>query len=565
MLNRGDNVSGFAVLDEVGRGGMATVYRARQTDLDREVALKVLSPHLATDDRLVARFQREARAAASLSHPNIVPIYTVGSHGGLHYFVMKLVDGHTLADTLAAQVSLSMQEVTALMQPVCSAAQHAHDSGVVHRDLKPSNILIATDGHPYVTDFGVAKVLEASGLTETGLTLGTAHYMAPEQVLGHDVDRRADVYSLGVVAFHMLTGTVPFDGETPYAIALGHVQSEPPSLDALAPHVPEAVGAVIRRAMAKAPEDRPESAEAFSRDLTAACNGTDMTVREWPPVEHAGGEGMLAFPLEAVAEPPMTPTPKPPGGPVAPIAPQAPDVVAEARQPVDWDGLMVTGAWPSALLLLICGLVGLVTSTVLLAVGIGAGAVGAVLAMPPLVVGVLLLASAAARSRRPHGAGRPRRPSLAIRGRWPERGLAKVIDLLLFTIPTIALYLFAFAAVEELLEHLGVPLIGHRLVGELWLPASLVTNGLYYALLGMSGRQTLGKRLIGLRVTGSGGCSLGRTESTRRMLWEFALVGLGGLLWGAGLLDYAWPLWDPDGNALHDHLSRTRVVRASHA
>ena len=252
----------YEILDELGRGGMAIVYRARERQLDREVAIKVLPFSLAFDDDLVARFQREARLSAQLEHPHIVPIYRVGRSGDVIYFVMKLLRGQSLSTRLDQRTRLPASEVQRIMTETASALGHAHRRGIVHRDVKPDNIMLDEDDRCVITDFGIARSAAESKLTATGMSIGTPRYMSPEQARARDVDGRGDLYSLGIVGYECLVGHVPFDGNDPFAILMHHVQSPVPRppLD----HESEEtrrVYDVIERLLAKDPEDRLQSAE----------------------------------------------------------------------------------------------------------------------------------------------------------------------------------------------------------------------------------------------------------------------------------------------------------------
>ena len=264
---------------EIGRGGMSVVYRARDRRLHRVVAIKVLPPELAYDPAIRTRFTREAQTSAQLSHSNIVPIYDVGEREGIAYFVMGIVGGGNLAELLAREPRQPIDEVRRLLCEIADALAYAHVRGVIHRDIKPDNILLDADrGRAMVTDFGIARAMEAgTRLTLTGIAVGTPTYMSPEQALGErEIDGRSDLYSLGVVAYEMLTGRVPFTAGNSMALLLKHVGERPPSIAELRPDTPKGLREVIERALMKSPEDRWPTAAAF-RDALAA----DRPLASW--------------------------------------------------------------------------------------------------------------------------------------------------------------------------------------------------------------------------------------------------------------------------------------------
>jgi serine/threonine-protein kinase len=249
----------YQVESEIGRGGMSVVYRARDIRLNRTVAIKVLPPELAYDPAIRTRFTREAQTSAQLSHAHIVPIYDVGEREGIAYFVMSLVSGGNLAALLAREPRQPIEEVRRLLCEIADALAYAHVRGVIHRDVKPDNILLDADsGRAIVTDFGIARAIEAgTRLTITGNALGTPQYMSPEQAVGErEVDGRSDIYSLGVVAYQMLTGRLPFTGGNTMALLLKHVNERPLPIVELRPDAPKPLRDAIERALMKAPEDR---------------------------------------------------------------------------------------------------------------------------------------------------------------------------------------------------------------------------------------------------------------------------------------------------------------------
>jgi len=250
----------YDVLGELGRGGMATVYLAHDIALDRKVAIKVMSPMLSLGDG-VERFRREARTSASLSHPNIIPIYAVRHSDRLLYFVMKFVEGRSLDSIIAELGQLPVPMVQAILGQAASAFGYAHRRGVVHRDIKPGNILIDEEGWAVITDFGIAKVAQAPQLTSTGLSVGTPTYMSPEQVEGKGVTGASDQYSLGVVAYEMLTGRPPFIGGGMMSTMFAHVHEDPEPLEQLRPDCPEGLRSAVMRMLAKDVGDRWPSIE----------------------------------------------------------------------------------------------------------------------------------------------------------------------------------------------------------------------------------------------------------------------------------------------------------------
>lgn len=271
----------YEIREEVGRGGMATVYRAYQPTVDRDVAIKVILKGIAGDAGAVQRFQREARLIARLEHPYILPVYDFDGAHKLPYIVMRYLDSGTLK-TVLAQGLLPPDEVTYLMRQICSGVDYAHRQGIVHRDIKPSNIMIDRDGNAFVTDFGLARLTAPMGddaqITESGVVMGTPEYMAPEQALGMDnLDARVDIYALGVMLFQMLTGKMPFSAPSAMGILLMHAQEPIPSVRALNPDLPPDVDMVIQQAMAKRQEDRYATAAALSAAITEILGGTLTT------------------------------------------------------------------------------------------------------------------------------------------------------------------------------------------------------------------------------------------------------------------------------------------------
>lgn len=284
----------YVILEEIGRGGMGAVYKARDVELDRIVAIKVLSPYLVGEPRLVQRFMREARLAANLDHPNIVTIYDIGGEGGYYYFVMKLLDGRPLKEILAHRAPLPLPEVVNIARQLAAALDYAHGQNLIHRDVKPGNVIVGSDGQVTLTDFGLAKVAENLKLTASGETLGTLEYMAPEQARG-ETDMRSDIYSLGVMVYEMIAGRLPFQGSNQASLLYQHLHEPPPPLHQWRPEIPPEVEHVVMRAMAKDPAERYPTAGAFAHDLEQALLRARLPVAPpRRPVERAPDQAALS-------------------------------------------------------------------------------------------------------------------------------------------------------------------------------------------------------------------------------------------------------------------------------
>ncbi len=298
LITPGQLVGGrYRLRHQIAKGGMAEVWEAGDDVLGRSVAIKVLLPELAADPSFIERFRREAIAAARLAHPNIVATYDTGVdlsvEGGLAFIVMELVDGRTLKDVLAERGPLDAHEATTMAAQVAGALHYAHQAGIVHRDVKPANILLCPDGRVKVADFGIAKaaLADAAGidwdLTGTGMVVGTAKYLSPEQFEGRPVDRRADVYALGVVLYEMLCGRVPFVGNTDMAIGIQHVDKKPLNPRQVRAGIPRPLEAVVLKAIAKAPDNRYPTAAALQSALLSVDTRSDdavpMIVRDDTP------------------------------------------------------------------------------------------------------------------------------------------------------------------------------------------------------------------------------------------------------------------------------------------
>lgn len=260
----------YEIISQTGVGGMATVYTARDNVLNRKVAIKVLKDEFTTDEEFVKRFNSEAQAAASLSHPNIVSIYDVGNEDGIYYIVMELVRGKTLKQIITEEGALPWKWSVNIAMQIASALETAHKNNIVHRDIKPHNIIITEDGVAKVTDFGIAKAVSNSTITAFGTTIGSVHYFSPEQAKGGYTDAKSDIYSLGVVMYEMLTGRVPFDSDTSVSVALKHMQEPPVPPMEINDNIPQAVNDIILKAMEKEPMARYQTATAMMRDLSRA-------------------------------------------------------------------------------------------------------------------------------------------------------------------------------------------------------------------------------------------------------------------------------------------------------
>lgn len=268
MITRGGVIAGrYEILDRISEGGMATVFRARRLPEGDVVALKILREQLASDTEFVERFEREAKAVAALAHPHMVRVYDSGRDGDVRYIAMEYVEGEDLKAYIRRSGRISSQRAAEIAAQVCDALEYAHAHGVIHRDVKPQNILLTPGGDVKVTDFGIARALSSATITQTGTVLGSVQYLSPEQARGGAVGRPADLYSLGVVLYEMVTGQLPFAGDSPIAIALAHVNQPPPQPRSVVPDLPQSIDGIIQFALAKSPSRRYRSAGEMRRDL----------------------------------------------------------------------------------------------------------------------------------------------------------------------------------------------------------------------------------------------------------------------------------------------------------
>jgi Tol biopolymer transport system component/predicted Ser/Thr protein kinase len=307
----GQHLGQYEIIGLLGRGGMAAVYRAHQPSMGRDVAIKVIKSELSEAPDFVERFAREARTVASLSHPHILKVFDYGQHGNLVYLVMELLGGGSLAQRIS-QGPIPPKTIRRMLDQMAAALDYAHERAIVHRDLKPQNVLLDERGNVFLTDFGIAKLLnEVSSLTQTGAAMGTPPYMAPEQWRGQAVEARTDNYSLGVMLFEMLTGNLPFRGETPYSVMHKHIYESPP-LDEIAALGIHGVEQVLRKALAKDPSDRYESATAMAEAFSKTLSATQIRKKSRSNVSTPETDKSTYIPLEASA--PSEPITRPPTG-----------------------------------------------------------------------------------------------------------------------------------------------------------------------------------------------------------------------------------------------------------
>ena len=277
MITKGQKINDrYEIIRSIGEGGMANVYLGYDTILDRNVAIKVLRGDLSNDEKFVRRFQREALSASSLAHPNIVEMYDVGEDDGLYYIVMEYIEGKTLKQLLKKRGTLTVSEAIDIMVQLTDGMAHAHDSYIIHRDLKPQNIMIKDDGSIKITDFGIAMALNSTQLTQTNSVMGSVHYLPPEQASGKGCTTKSDIYSMGIIFYELLSGSLPFRGENAVEIALKHMRDPLPSLKEENSAIPQSIENVIMRSTAKNPKNRYEDAKSMHDDLLTVLDDDRM-------------------------------------------------------------------------------------------------------------------------------------------------------------------------------------------------------------------------------------------------------------------------------------------------
>ena len=320
-------IGDFEIIDEIGIGGMAVVYKARQLSLDRLVALKVPRPEFTGDAEFAARFTQEARHAARLNHPNAAAVYSTGEVAGAQYIAMEFVEGESLATRLARLRKLSPREAVSIALHALGALEAAHAAGIIHRDVTPKNILLdVRTGYAKLVDFGIARALGAASMTQVGLLVGAPPYMSPEQIQGGPLDGRSDLYSLGLVLYEMLTGCRPHTGDTPMAVVQRRLTTAPPAAAAVDPSVPADLSQLVARAMALDPAQRFQTAEEFRQALLYWRQGAQPAPAfVGPPAPAWPSYASVVTPAPVAAE--AAPTPAPPAVPMA-----APAALPEERK-----------------------------------------------------------------------------------------------------------------------------------------------------------------------------------------------------------------------------------------
>jgi serine/threonine-protein kinase len=321
MLQADQQVGAYRIIGQIGSGGMATVYKAYHEKLERHVAIKVMHTAFMQDPTFLARFEREAKIIARLDHPNIVPVFDYAEVEKQPYLVMKYLEGRTLKQTLIKK-ALTLPDILAILTPIADALDYAHRMGVLHRDIKPSNIILDNNGMPYLTDFGMARIAQVGESTiSADMMLGTPQYISPEQAMGRtDLDARTDLYSLGVVLYELIVGQVPFSGDTPYSVVHDHIYRALPLPSQINPEVPEQVEAVLVKALAKAPQERYQSAAELMNALRAALADSGLQALD-PERQSRAAESIatqrstptVVEPAIPAPQPKTAPTDTPPG------------------------------------------------------------------------------------------------------------------------------------------------------------------------------------------------------------------------------------------------------------
>ena len=285
MLSKGQKINDrYEIIKTIGEGGMANVYLANDTILDRKVAIKVLRGDLSNDEKFIRRFKREALSVSNLSHPNIVEVYDVGEEDGNYYIVMEYIEGKTLKQLLQKRGALTLNEVIDIMTQLTDGLAHAHEAYIIHRDIKPQNIMIEDNGLVKITDFGIAMALNSTQLTQTNSVMGLVHYLPPEQANGKGSTVKSDIYSLGILMYELLTGSVPFKGDTAVEIALKHMKEKIPSIRKQNPTIPQSVENIVLKATAKNPKNRYDNVRDMYKDLQTALqrDNEKRLVYEYP-------------------------------------------------------------------------------------------------------------------------------------------------------------------------------------------------------------------------------------------------------------------------------------------
>ena len=327
----GENVGPYRIIEQMGQGGMATVFKAYHAALDRYVAIKALHPAMMEDPGFLARFQREARVVARLDHPNIVPIYDYAEHGGRPYLVMKFIDGETLKARLARS-PLSIEETLRIVEAVGQALTYAHERGILHRDVKPSNALLSPDGNIYLADFGLARIAEAGASTLSGdMLMGTPHYISPEQARGEsDLNECTDIYSFGVVLYELIVGQVPFDSDTPFSIIHDHIYNPLPLPCDVNPNVSESVQRVLLKALAKDREDRYKSVD----EMVAAFRATTVEGDVGVLIPETTPRIDTTMPVRTHGEPVVPAAVVPPTEPQRDVSPEIAQAAVPSTEPM---------------------------------------------------------------------------------------------------------------------------------------------------------------------------------------------------------------------------------------